>query len=72
MLDYSLTPNSFYFSTVEAEGIEPACCLYFTDMQCSIYPESEPGFPVIWANYGRPPSEWNRETWGERIDLAAA
>ena len=40
------------FAWLEAEGIEPACCLYFTDMQCSSYPETEPGFPVIWANTG--------------------
>ena len=59
------------FAWLEAEGIEPACCLYFTDMQCSSYPETEPGFPVIWANYGNPPSDWNREPWGERVDIAA-
>ena len=59
------------FAWLEAEGIEPACCLYFTDMECSSYPEAEPPFDVLWANYGPPPSEWNREPWGERIDIAA-
>ena len=59
------------FAWIEAEGIEPACCLYFTDMECSSYPEAEPPFEVLWANYGPPPSEWNREPWGERIDIAA-
>ena len=58
------------FAWLEAEGIEPACCLYFTDMECSSYPEAEPPFDVLWANYGPPPSEWNREPWGERIDIA--
>ena len=57
------------FAWLEAEGIEPACCLYFTDMECSSYPEAEPPFDVLWANYGPPPSEWNREPWGERIDI---
>ena len=59
------------FAWLEAEGIEPACCLYFTDMECSSYPKTEPCFPVLWANYGPPPSDWNREPWGERIDVAA-
>ena len=35
-------------------------------MECSDYPEVEPGFPVAWVkvalvNWGPPPSEWNRE-----------
>ena len=59
------------FAWLEAEGIEPACCLYFTDMECSSYPEAEPPFPVLFCNYSDPPSEWNREPWGERIDIAA-
>ena len=52
-------------------GIEPACCLYFTDMECSSYPEAEPLFPVLFCNYSDPLSNWNRERWGERIDIAA-
>ncbi len=59
------------FAWLDAEGIEPACCLYFTDMECSSYPETEPPFDVLFCNYGPPPSEWNREPWGERIDIAA-
>ena len=59
------------FAWLDAEGIEPACCLYFTDMECSSYPETEPPFDVLWVNYGPPPSQWNREPWGERIDIAA-
>ena len=39
------------FPWLEAEGIEPACCLYFTDMECSSYPEAEPPFPVLFCNY---------------------
>ena len=59
------------FAWLDAEGIEPACCLYFTDMECSSYPETEPPFDLLWVNYGPPPSQWNREPWGERIDIAA-
>ena len=59
------------FAWLDEQGIEPGVCLYFTDMECSDYPEAEPGFPVAWINWGPPPSQWNREPWGERIDIAA-
>ena len=41
-------------------------------MLCSSYPDAEPGFPVIWCNYSDPPHAWNREPWGERIDIDTA
>ncbi len=59
------------FEWLDEQGIQPAVCLYFTDMECSSYPESQPSFDVIWVSYGAPPSERNREPWGERIDIAA-
>ncbi len=59
------------FEWLDEQGIQPAVCLYFTDMKCSRYPEAEPGFPVTWVNWGPVPSDWNREPWGERIDLGA-
>ena len=59
------------FAWLDEQGIEPGVCLYFTDMECSDYPETEPGFPVLFCNWGPPPSGWNREPWGERIDIAA-
>ena len=37
------------FEWLDEQGIRPAVCLYFTDMECSDYPESEPPFPVIWC-----------------------
>ena len=58
------------FEWLDEQGIQPGVCLYFTDMECSSYPETEPGFPVTWVNWGRQPSDWNREPWGERIDIA--
>ena len=58
------------FEWLDAEGLRPGVCLYLTDMLCSSYPETEPDFPVLFCNYGRPPSDWNREPWGERIDIA--
>ena len=57
------------FRWLDEQGIRPACCLYFTDMECNRYPDAEPDFPVLWVNYSTSPSDWNREPWGERIDL---
>ena len=57
------------FAWLEEHGIRPGVCLYLTDMLCSSYPETEPESPTIWCNYGQPPSDWNREPWGERIDI---
>ncbi len=58
------------FEWLDAQGIQPAVCLYFTDMECSRYPEAEPQFPVVFCNWSHPPEAWNREPWGERIDIA--
>ncbi len=58
------------FEWLDEQGIQPAVCLYFTDMECSDYPEAEPPFPVVFCNWSRPPEDWNREPWGERIDMA--
>ena len=58
------------FEWLDAQGIQPGVCLYFTDMECSDYPEAEPAYPTVWVNYSTPPSDWNREPWGERIDIA--
>ena len=58
------------FAWLEEHDVQPGVCLYLTDMECSRYPETEPDFPTLWVNHGSPPSAWNREPWGERIDLA--
>ena len=58
------------FAWLDEQGIRPSVCLYLTDMLCSSYPETEPDFATVWCNYGNPPSDWNREPWGERIDIA--
>ena len=59
------------FEWLDQQGIRPGVCLYFTDMECSSYPEAEPPYPILWISYGPPPSDWNREPWGERIDIGA-
>ena len=60
------------FAWLEEHAIRPGVCLYLTDMECSRYPETEPGFDVLWVNHGDPPGDWNREPWGERIDMKPA
>ena len=57
------------FAWLEENDIQPGVCLYLTDMLCSSYPETEPAFDVVWANYAEPPGDWNREPWGERIQI---
>ena len=57
------------FAWLEENHIRPGVCLYLTDMLCSSYPETEPAFDVVWANYAEPPGDWNREPWGERIQI---
>ena len=57
------------FAWLEENAIRPGVCLYLTDMLCSSYPETEPAFDVVWANYAQPPGDWNREPWGERIQI---
>ncbi|MBG0775919.1 MAG: hypothetical protein H0S85_05730 [Desulfovibrionaceae bacterium] len=51
------------FERLEREGIEPACLIYFTDLESDRFPE-EPGYPVLWvcpdAACGHPP-------FGERL-----
>ncbi len=59
------------FAWLEEHDVRPGVCLYLTDMECSRYPETEPPFPTLWVNHGDPPGDWNREPWGERIDIAA-
>ena len=57
------------FEWLEKQGKQPGVCLYLTDMECSSYPDIEPASPVAWINWGSVPDDWNREPWGERIDM---
>ena len=58
------------FERLAEQGIQPAVCLYFTDMDCDRYPETEPLFDVLWCDWGdgvglscQPPP------WGEHIRI---
>ena len=60
------------FAWLEENDIRPGVCLYLTDMLCSSYPDTEPDFATLWVNYEQPPGDWNREPWGERIDIGTS
>ena len=60
------------FERLAEQGIRPAVCLYFTDMDCDRYPEVEPPFPVVWADYGEGVGRWCQPPpWGEHIRIDA-
>ena len=58
------------FARLAEQGIRPAVCLYFTDMDCDRYPEAQPSYDVIWCDWSegvglspQPPP------WGEHIRI---
>ena len=59
------------FEWLDEHDVRPAVCLYFTDMECSRYPETEPGYPILWCDWrpGAGPLD-NPPPWGERIAIA--
>ena len=60
------------FARLAEQGIEPTVCLYFTDMDCDRYPETEPEFSVIWCDYGTAAGlSPEAPPWGEHIRIAA-
>ena len=54
------------FDFVHDNGIDPFCLIYFTDLECTLFPEQAPVYPVLWIRTGQggvtPP-------FGEIIDL---
>ena len=58
------------FARLAEQDIRPAVCLYFTDMDCDRYPETEPQFDVLWCDYS-PASGLSPEPppWGEHIRI---
>ena len=58
------------FERLAEQGVQPAVCLYFTDMDCDRYPETEPDYPVAWIDYS-PATGLSPEPppWGEHIRI---
>jgi len=58
------------FERLAEQGIQPAVCLYFTDMDCDRYPETEPPFDVLWCDWGDGVGLWCQPPpWGEHIRI---
>jgi predicted metal-dependent peptidase len=58
------------FEHVAAQDINPACMIYFSDMQNYDFPE-DPGYPVLWASTDMS-DYWNdRVPFGEIIKITA-
>lgn len=64
----SILPVTEY---LEAEGIDAACMIYYTDLYINssdFQNASQPTFPVLWAAYGKAPDTYT-PPWGERLDV---
>ena len=58
------------FERLAEQGIQPAVCLYFTDMDCDRYPETEPSFDVLWCDWADGVGLWCQPPpWGEHIRI---
>ena len=58
------------FERLAEQGIRPAVCLYFTDMDCDRYPETAPAYDVIWCDWGEGAGLWCQPPpWGEHITI---
>ena len=58
------------FARLAEQGIQPGVCLYFTDMECDRYPEEEPGFSIVWADWSEGVAPWSQPPpWGEHIRI---
>jgi predicted metal-dependent peptidase len=40
------------FTLIEQTGIQPDCLIYLTDLECDLFPERPPGYPVLWLHIG--------------------
>ena len=60
------------FARLAEQGVRPAVCVYFTDMDCDRYPDTEPEFNVIWVDYGAAAGlSLEPPPWGEHIRIDA-
>ena len=57
------------FARLEEQGVRPAACLYFTDMDCDRYPDTEPHFPVLFCDWSEGVGSCRQPPWGEHIRI---
>jgi hypothetical protein len=54
------------FQWVEENGVEPACLIYLTDLDCTRYPAVPPNYPVLWVTSSR-----RAAPFGETVKIIA-
>ncbi len=60
------------FAWLEENDVIPGVCIYFTDMECSDFPDHEPPYPVLWCDFGKPDARLKQTApWGEYVNVAA-
>ncbi len=40
------------FTLVDRDGLQPDCLVYLTDLECDLFPERPPVYPVLWLHAG--------------------
>ncbi len=56
------------FALIEQEGIQPDCLVYLTDLECDLFPQATPVYPVLWLHVG---NGGTRPPFGEVVPLPA-
>ena len=58
------------FARLAEQGVQPGVCLYFTDMDCDRYPDTEPPYPVLFCDWSTGTVPWRQPPpWGEHIRI---
>jgi predicted metal-dependent peptidase len=51
------------FDWIEEQGLDPACLVYLTDLECDEFPAA-PGFPTLWVS-----TNWTEAPFGDVVKL---
>ncbi|WDP92752.1 MAG: hypothetical protein HUN04_24735 [Desulfobacter sp.] len=54
------------FNFIEKNHITPFCLVFFSDMECRLFPEQAPDFPVLWVKTG---DGGHKPPFGDLIEL---
>jgi len=64
------TDLSQVFKFVRKEDLDPVCLIYFTDLECDVFPDFVPYYPTIWVSTEPLDSLWiSKPPFGEIIFL---
>lgn len=62
------TAFSPIFAYMADNGVEPACCVILTDLECNDF-GPEPAYPVLWVSTGRDDAPWGQVVMMKNIGL---